>query len=239
MRALPTPPSSLLDGASLFLDFDGTLTEFVDPSGDPAPGDRTLGLIAALARRLDGRIAIVSGRSLDSLAGLVTVEGIDLTGSHGLERRFPDGTRQPLDTGDFSNLHAEGRALAGRLGILVEEKPTGAAFHYRGQPRLEQEVADAVSALATRHQAEFRRGAMVVEVRAPGPHKGDAVRTMMGEPPFAAGTPIFIGDDLTDEDGFRAARALGGHGVLVGPPRETAADFGLSSVAATLDWLGA
>lgn len=237
MRSLPFPPPSLLDDATLFLDFDGTLTEFVDPSSNPDPGQPTLDLLAALGRRLQGRLAIISGRSLDSLSGLVVVEGIDLTGSHGLERRRSDGTRLPIDTADFTALHAEGRTIAGRFGILVEEKPTGAAFHYRGKPRVEREVAAAVEQLAARHQAEFRRGAMVVEVRAPGPHKGDAVRTMMGETPFNGGIPLFIGDDITDEDGFRAARELGGHAILVGPPRDTAADFGLPSVAATLEWL--
>lgn len=237
MRALPTPPSSLLREASLFLDFDGTLTEFVDPSGDPSLGQATLDLLAALAERLDGRVAIISGRSLDSLAGLVPVDGLDLTGSHGLERRRPDGTLDLPVRGDFRDLHAEGRRLAGDLGILLEEKPSGAAFHYRGKEQLENEVAIAVSKLAERHDVEFRRGAMVVEVRAPGPHKGDALRTMMGEAPFAGGTPLFIGDDITDEDGFEAAIALGGHAILVGEPRATAADFGLPSVAATLEWL--
>jgi trehalose 6-phosphate phosphatase len=237
MRSLPIPPPSLLDDASLFLDFDGTLTEFVDPHLDPDPGQPTLDLLAELGRRLGGRLAIISGRSLDSLSDLIVVEGIDLTGSHGLERRKSDGTRLPLEAADFKALHAEGRTIAGRLGVLVEEKPTGAAFHYRGKPRVEREISAAVEQLAKRHQAEFRRGAMVVEVRAPGPHKGDAVRTMMRELPFSGGVPLFIGDDLTDEDGFRAARALGGHAILVGAPRETAADFALPSVAATLDWL--
>ncbi|MEP7315715.1 MAG: trehalose-phosphatase [Sphingomicrobium sp.] len=238
MRPLPTPPAALLDRASLFLDFDGTLTEFVDPSGDPSPGQPTLELLAALGRRLNGRVAIISGRSLDSLAGLVTVDGLDLTGSHGLERRRSDGIRTPLNTADFSALHEEGRQLAGQLGILLEEKPAGAAFHYRGKPRLEGDLVEAVEQLAARHDVEFRRGAMVVEVRAPGPNKGDALRTMMREMPFAEGVPLFVGDDITDEDGFEAATALGGDAILVGDPRETAANFGLPSVAATLDWLG-
>lgn len=238
MEPLPTPPASLLNSASLFLDFDGTLTEFVDPSREPLPGQPTLDMLAALGRRLDGRVAIISGRSLDSLAGLIPVDGLDLTGSHGLERRRPDGTRTPLETPDFTPLHAEGRELAVQFGIFLEEKPTGAAFHYRGKPRVEHELTEAVRQLASRHDVEFRRGALVVEIRAPGPNKGDAVRTLMSETPFAGGVPLFIGDDVTDEDGFAAAAALGGHAILVGHPRETAAEFGLPSVKATLDWLG-
>jgi trehalose 6-phosphate phosphatase len=237
MRALPTPPTSLLEGASLFLDFDGTLADFVDPSCVPTPGQATLDLLAALSRRLDGRVAIISGRSLDSLVAIVTVDGVDLTGSHGLERRRSDGTRIPHEKGNLAALHAEGRHLASKFGVLLEEKPGGAAFHYRATPQVEQEVAIAVKQLAARHDVEFRRGAMVVEVRAPGPHKGDALRTMMSEAPFASGIPIFIGDDITDEDGFEAAISLGGHAILVGDARETTADYGLPSVTATLDWL--
>lgn len=238
MHALPSPPRSLLAGASLFLDFDGTLTDFVDPAKDPTPGQVTLDLLAALSTQLDGRIAIISGRSLDSLAGLLPIDGLELTGSHGLERRRADGTRLPFATGDVGALHDEGRKLASELGVLLEEKPAGAAFHYRGKPGVESEVSDAVARLAARHDVEFRRGAMVMEVRSPGPNKGDAIRTMMAEPPFVAGTPLFVGDDITDEDGFAAAAALGGHGILVGDPRDTAATFGLPSVAATLEWLG-
>lgn len=238
MDPLPIPPASLLDGASLFLDFDGTLTEFVDPGGDPLMEQATIDLIAAVSRRLEGRVAIVSGRSLDSLARLVKVDDLDLTGSHGLERRLPDGTRAPLKIADFDQLRAEGRRIADKFGILLEEKIAGAAFHYRSNPHVEQEVALAVEDLAARHEVEFRRGAMVVEVRAPGPHKGDALRTMMAEAPFADGTPLFIGDDVTDEDGFKAAIALGGNAILVGNPRATAANFGLPTVAATLEWIG-
>jgi len=61
----------------------------------------------------------------------------------------------------------------------------------------------------------------------------------MQEPPFAGAVPVMVGDDLTDEDGFRAAAALGGFGVLVGPPRETAARYGLPDVDAVLAWLNA
>ena len=58
---------------------------------------------------------------------------------------------------------------------------------------------------------------MVVELRTPGPDKGEAVAAFMNEPPFAGFMPVFLGDDLTDEDGFRAVRCLGGYGVIVGP----------------------
>ena len=66
-----------------------------------------------------------------------------------------------------------------------------------------------------------------------------ALEAFMTEPPFAGATPVFLGDDLTDEDAFRAADALGGYGVVVGPRRPSAARYALANVAAARAWLGA
>jgi len=78
-----------------------------------------------------------------------------------------------------------------------------------------------------------------VELRAPGPDKGAAIATFMAEPPFAGHLPVFLGDDLTDEDGFRAVALLGGYGVVVGPRRPTAAIYALAGVGEVRAWLNA
>ena len=78
---------------------------------------------------------------------------------------------------------------------------------------------------------------MVVELATTDSDKGVGLRAIMADPPFAGGTPVFLGDDTTDEDGFRAAQELGGFGVLVGEPRETAARFRLPGVEAVHQWL--
>ena len=80
---------------------------------------------------------------------------------------------------------------------------------------------------------------MVEELRTPGPTKGDSVRAFMAQPDFAGTRPVFVGDDVTDEDGFEAAQALGGIGVAVGRPRPTRAQFLLHDVDAALAWLEA
>ncbi len=80
---------------------------------------------------------------------------------------------------------------------------------------------------------------MVAELRTPGPTKGDAVRAFMAMGAFAGATPVFVGDDVTDEHGFAEVRRLGGYGVLVGAPRATAATFGLHDVDEVLAWLEA
>ena len=83
----------------------------------------------------------------------------------------------------------------------------------------------------------MQSGHLVVELKTPGTDKGTALRAFMLEPPFVGAIPVMLGDDLTDEDGFRAAADLGGFGVLVGPARPTVATFALPDVEAVLDWL--
>ena len=78
---------------------------------------------------------------------------------------------------------------------------------------------------------------MMAELRAGQDDKGSAIRGLMDRPPFDSGTPVFLGDDVTDEDGFEAVAALGGHGILVGPQRETGAIYRLEDVAAVHHWL--
>ena len=85
----------------------------------------------------------------------------------------------------------------------------------------------------------LQNGDMVAELRTPGPTKADSVRAFMAERPFRGARPLFLGDDVTDEDGFAAAQSLGGAGVLVGAPRKTLARCRLAGVEATLAWLEA
>ncbi len=237
----PPPPRGLLHGAALFLDFDGTLVELAETPGAVRvpPG---LGLLLErLKRRLNGRLAIVSGRALGDLQRHVPLAGIAFSGSHGLEMQWPDGTRLPLSAplGLDDARDEVARFAAATPGLLIEDKPAGIALHYRLAPEEGARTDAFMTALAKRHGWAVQRGAMVVELRPHGATKGDAIGAFMRATDFADARPVFVGDDLTDEHGFAAAAALGGAGVLVGPPRETAAAFRLPSVAAVAAWLGA
>ena len=128
-------------------------------------------------------------------------------------------------------------ALPRGEGLLVEEKPAGVALHYRLAPERAEEVNAFLEALAARSGLALQRGKMVAELRPEGSDKGAALRRLMGEPPFAGARPVFVGDDLTDEDAFRAAASLGGEGVLVGPARPSAARWRLDGVADVNSWL--
>lgn len=237
--ALAEPPPSLLDGAALFLDFDGTLVELAEsPDAIEVPGELRP-LLERLARRLGGRIGIISGRSIGDLERHLGLPGIALSGSHGIELLFPDGSRLPVaaPVGLAEARAAVADFAAGAEGLLVEEKPAGIALHFRLAPERETRVGAFLADLAARTGLAVQHGKMVAELRPAGRHKGDALRALMAEPPFAGARPVFVGDDLTDEDGFAAASAMAGAGVLVGPPRATAAEWRLADVGAVARWL--
>lgn len=229
---------------SLFLDFDGTLVDIADRHDAIEVDAEVHRLIAALAHRLDGRLAVVSGRpAAEICAYLHAGDGMPpfaIAGSHGLELRWTDGRHEaPLRPAGLDEVVAALHAFAwGWPGVVVEEKPFGAALHYRLAPEAGPACDALADTLAGRYGFTLQLGKMVCELRTQGADKGDAVRRFLAEPPMAGTPPLFVGDDLTDEAGFAAAEQLGGVGILVGATRETAARFGLPDVAAVHRWLG-
>jgi trehalose 6-phosphate phosphatase len=235
------PPAALPDDAALFLDFDGTLVELAETPGSIRVPEGLAPLLERLRQRLGGRIAIVSGRSIADLDRHLSTSGIAFSGSHGLELRLADGTGLPLSVPiGLEDVNDRVRRFAADVtGLIAEEKPAGIALHYRRAPAVEERAVRFMENLAARYGFTVQRGSMVIELRPIGATKADALRAFMTEPRFTGARPWFVGDDLTDEHGFAAAAELGGAGILVGPPRETAARFRLPSTAAVRDWLGA
>jgi trehalose 6-phosphate phosphatase len=236
---LRPPPVELLDGAALFLDFDGTLVELAESPGAIRVPEGLRPLLERLSARLGGRLALVSGRAIGDLDNHLGRCGIAVSGSHGLELRFADGTELPLAAP--AGLASARRELAGFASadprLLVEEKPASIALHYRRAPERAGEAQALAEDLAGRTGLALQPGKMVVELRPHGADKGDALRRLMREPPFAGARPLFMGDDLTDEHAFAAAAELSGGGILVGAPRATAAAWRLDNVAAAASWL--
>lgn len=235
------PPLSRLAPASLFLDFDGTLVELAEAPGAIAVPLGLKPLLDRLAERLEGRLAIVSGRAIDDLQVHLGPSAAVLSGSHGAELLYADGRRVPVSVppGLAGAREEVRRFAAGSAGLLVEEKPAGIALHYRLAPERERAVDAFIEAVAGDRGLAIQRGKMVAELRPHGADKGAALRRLMAELPFAGARPVFVGDDLTDEHAFEAAAALGGAGVLIGPPRPTAAQWRLDDVAAVTAWLEA
>lgn len=233
------PSRDLLRGASLFLDFDGTLVEIAPTPDEIVVSSELRRLLERLSDRLDGRIAILTGRHSAEVEKLIKSVRLTIGGHHGLETRSGGRTISAGNRPEaLDAVIEELRGLARKHpGVLVEEKPLGVALHFRGAPSAEEACRTAIAEAARVSGLVIQPGKMVLELRPGGSDKGDALRRIASEPPFRGSRPLFLGDDLTDEPAFVAARALGGAGILVGDPRPTSANYRIGSVAETLTWL--
>lgn len=221
---------------ALFLDFDGTLAEIgPDPDAIALPPD-TAAALARLAMRLDGALALLSGRDIRDLARR-TPGGLWRLGGHGLET-MPPGAAPPAAPPALAEaVLAPLRAAAATPGVRLELKGPVAALHYRAAPNAEAAcLAAATTAAAHAPGLVSQAGKMVVEVKPAAAHKGTALRRLMQAPPFRGRRPVMLGDDTTDEDAIAAAQALGGLGVKVGPG-ESAAHWRTPSPATVRAWL--
>lgn len=236
----PAPPD-LPPETALFLDLDGTLLEVADTPSAVAVDDALRGRLMALARRLDGAVALVSGRAIAELDRLFAPLVLPAAGQHGLEWRDGSGSLQchpspALAPALLSELQA---FVSTHPGTLLESKGASFALHFRGRPEAGRAIATLMANTAgvAGPGWEVLQGKMVAEVRPAGLHKGDGIRRLLADPPFAGRQPVFVGDDWTDEDGFVAVNALGGMSVAVAVDRETYAQYRLESVADVHHWL--
>lgn len=237
-----SPPrlADLLDEGptAIFLDFDGTLVEIASGPDAIVPRAGLADALRALSARLGGRLAVISGRAIADMERHVGRLEIAAAGSHGTDVRTAAG--EPLGDGPAGlpeSLSSALRGYAEREGLSYEAKPHGGALHYRAAPDRGEAANAFAKALADEHGWKVQGGKDVVELVAQGASKGRAVDLFMGCPPFAGARPFFIGDDLTDEAGFRACEARGGAGIIVGTREPTAASYRLEGVAEVYSWL--
>jgi trehalose 6-phosphate phosphatase len=236
------PPAPLaLDEVALFLDLDGTLAPIMARPQDVGPETRRTQILDRLNRTLGGRLAIVTGRTFEDVDRILDGRVRCVAAVHGLALRDQGGAivkaaPHPALVEAADTLRTVANA---HPGMIVEDKGLSVTLHYRLAPAGASRALETAARLAAETGLTLQPGHMVVELRTPGHDKGDSVRAFMGRPPFAGKTPVFVGDDVTDEVGFAAAGELGGFGVLVGPPRATAARWRMTDVGAVLDWLEA
>jgi trehalose 6-phosphate phosphatase len=205
---------------ALFLDYDGTLTPLASHPAQALLSDEMRQLLAGLARRVP--VSIVSGRDRGDLERMVAVPGLFYAGSHGLDIRGPGlcnqvgmSARPALDAAEHQ-LRAQ---LAGVNGVLIEPKYLSLAVHDRHvDPGQVAAVRAAVHAVAAAHgELRVLTGQCIHELVPAVPwHKGVAVRWLL-ERLAPDCVPVYLGDDLTDEDAF-AALAGQGLTILVGRP---------------------
>jgi trehalose 6-phosphate phosphatase len=251
MSQLPDAMQALADGLAdrrpaVFFDFDGTLSDIVDDPDAARPVAGATEALGKLAARCP--VAVLSGRDLADVTNRLGVPGIWYAGSHGFELTAPDGTHHQNDAAAAAIPVLEQAAgqLRGRLaeipGVVVEHKRFGVAVHYRNAERDRVgEVLAAVRAAGRRDALRVTTGREVIELRQDLDwDKGKTLRWVIDhlhDAGSGALTPVYLGDDITDEDAFDAVRA----GDVVGVPilvrhtddgdRATAALFALDSPA--------
>jgi len=235
---MKVPP--LASDNCLFLDLDGTLLALRD---DPAavPADPALVLLLEdCSARLDGALAIISGRPIADLDASFGPRRFAAAGIHGLERRGVDGVTTSVVPS--AALRAAARQLAMEMEDMpmsqLEDKGASVALHWRRAPQQAPALRQLADEALARLGPEFRllEGNCVIEVLPRSANKGEAVRGFLAVPPFLGRRPVYVGDDLTDLPGFAAARAAGGYGIAVGSRVD--ADYRLADVAAVRGWLG-
>lgn len=235
---LPPPPDRI-ERLALFLDLDGVLAPLAPTPDAVVPEARRTAVLKSLGQRLNGRVAIVSGRTIAEIDRIAEASVGHASGVHGLEQRLAGGevtTAEASEGVKDAVAVMEAFALT-RPGVIVEDKAVAAGLHYRGAPHAADDAAKLTRVLAKETGLALQPGNMVIELKTPGASKGTALRAFMAEAAFQGSTPVMVGDDLTDEFGFEAAAELGGFGVLVGPSRRTAALYGLTDVDTVLAWL--
>jgi trehalose 6-phosphate phosphatase len=205
--------------------------------------------IRKLVRDLDastrGAFALISGRSLSAIDALFGNPPLSAAGLHGVECRTGyDGVThvQSVDATLMQSFRGKLHAYTDRHpGLLLEDKKLSIAIHFRHASNLQAEVERILRETIAAHDAVFhiQRGKMIAEIKPRGSNKGLAVRRFMQEPPFRGRIPLFIGDDITDEDGFRAVNELGGVSIKVGFADPSCAGCGLEGPQGVFEWLEA
>jgi trehalose 6-phosphate phosphatase len=228
---------------AFFLDLDGTLLDIAETPEAVDPGREEIDLLKKLASAADGAIALISGRSLRRIDELFSPLMLPAAGQHGAERRDAQGRRHRhrFSVKALKPVAGGIRSFAARhQGLVFEDKGASLALHYRLAPQLAEAAHAALREAAEPlgEAVEVQGGKMVVELKPAGCDKGKAIGEFMQEPPYAGRIPVFLGDDVTDEYGFRVINRLGGHSVKVGEG-ETAARWRLERPAAAREWLSA
>lgn len=236
------PPPPFASDWALFLDVDGTLLDFAATPEDVRVAPGLIDALASLHARLDGALALVSGRPLAQLDILFAPLQLPGAGLHGLERRS-DATHvdcSPPPPALATLRHSAEVVAAGYPGALVEDKGRTLALHWRGNVAAAPALrALAEAALPWLPDYRLQPGDHVLELRPVGADKGAAIDALLETAPFRNRLPVFIGDDHTDEHGFEIVRERGGIAVLVGDRQPSVAGYRLRDPDAVRGWLRA
>jgi trehalose-phosphatase len=234
----------------LFLDYDGTLTPIRQKPSLGRIAKRAKNILHELSENPNCKLAIISGRSLKDVSRMVGLDNAIYGGNHGLELKGPQiRFKSPVTKKHRAILKKLNRVLRNKLrsikGILIEDKGLSLCIHYRlvapkKIPLLKDVFRQATAFNLRRNEIRVRPGKMVLEVCPPVEwDKGKAVLWLLQNVSFledASVMPVYIGDDLTDEDAFKLLKNSG-LTIFVGKPKKSNARYYIKNTNEVLDFL--
>ena len=226
---------------ALFLDVDGTLLDLAARPDDVVTPAGLVTTLASTERKLDGALALISGRSIDDVDRLFAPLRLKASGVHGAEIRLdPNAPTTPTAAADLpqSLLAALRRAVEPFPGVFVENKRFSFTVHYRLAPSAERPLRNIVEQLVDSIPiaVNIMDAHYAIEIKSPCFDKGRAIAAFLSTSTFRGRTPIFVGDDTTDESGFALVSARGGVAYSVGR-RRPGAIGAFSEPGAVREWL--
>jgi trehalose 6-phosphate phosphatase len=208
-----------LGSTAFFLDVDGTLLDIAPTPAEVVVPESLRQTLSSLWRLCGGAVALISGRTIEELDRAFAPLRLPAAGAHGAQvRTAPEAPVAGVDTELDPELRRRVAALA-LPGMLVEDKGSSIAIHYRQAPDQERPLRAAIDALCETvppGSVEILPGKAVIELKQPQFNKGTAVRRILAEPPFAGRRPLYIGDDITDQAAFAVLHEFDGIGLSVG-----------------------
>ena len=218
---------------ALFLDVDGTLYEIENSPSLIKPCFRLQKKLHTIRNRLGGALGLISGRSLDDLDRIFDQNKMPVAGNHGAQLR--DALRIKEYQADTENINGIAlkieESLNGQKNIEIENKGSNITVHFRNSTINRKEINKIIMELIKYEpKLTFLKGKEVLEVKPLSHNKGTAISYFMRTKPFTKRRPIFIGDDVSDEDGFETVNKKGGWSVRVGNYKRSKANFFLPNV---------
>ena len=218
---------------ALFLDVDGTLYEIENSPSLIKPCFKLQKKLQTIRNRLGGALALISGRSLDDLDRIFENDKISVAGNHGAQLRDTLRLKEyQADPGKINGIaYKISELLNGKKNIEIENKGSNLTIHFRNSTIDRREINRIIMELVKCDPSlTFLKGEEVLEVKPLSHNKGTAISYYMKTKPFIKRRPIFIGDDISDEDGFETVNKIGGWSVRVGNYKRSKANFFLPNV---------
>lgn len=235
----------------IFLDFDGTLTPITETPDKAVMSKEVKDILREISNKPTAKLAFISGRALEDIKNKIGLENVIYSGNHGLEIEGPKIKFKHLVSPKYKMILDRIRndlqqKISTIRGVFVEDKGLSLSLHYRMAdknkiPQVKVIFHETIILYLVRNKIKIRAGKMVLEVRPPIEwDKGKIVLWLLTRQIFAARKanilPIYIGDDATDEDAFKALRNKG-LTIFVGEPKESHAQYYLKSPKEVIDFL--